>query len=137
MNTDKNQAVFAFSLSAFRISLFRYWLAMNASAFDAAAHAGAAFLGVAGAHAASEAIPALDLRQLAAVFAVAFGRALLAYLDAHPVEGLLSQRSEAGDQTPDASHSSSSSPMINGGGHQSAATTAMSAPQPSTLDPQP
>ena len=121
--------------------ILRYWLAMNASAFAAAAHACAAFLGVAGAHAASEAIPALNLRQLAAVFAITFGRALLAYLDAHPVEGLLSQRSEAGDQRSDAarssSSSSSSSPIINGGGHQSAATSATSTPQPLTLDPAP
>jgi len=107
---------------------------MNACAFDAAAHACAAFLGVAGAHAASETIPALDLRQLAAVFAITFGRALLAYLDAHPVQGLLSRRSEAGDQRLDAVRSSSSSPMIYGGGHQFAAT---SAPQPATVDPEP
>ena len=58
---------------------------MNASAFDAAAHAGAAFLGVAGAHAAADSIPALNLRQLAAVFLIAFGRAILAYPEGHPV----------------------------------------------------
>lgn len=128
----------------FKQQILRYWLAMNVSAFDAAVHAGAAFLGVAGAHAAVDSIPALNLRQFAAVFLIAFGRAVLAYLDAHPVESLLAQRSEAGDPRPEAVRSSSSSssssspPMLDGGGHQSAATPAATpAPQPPTRNPQP
>ena len=70
-------------------SLLRYWLAMNASAFDAAAHASVAFFGVAGAHAAFDAVPALNLQQFAAVFLITFGRATLNYLDAHPLRDLL------------------------------------------------
>lgn len=65
--------------------ILRYWLGMNASAADAAIHSTVAFLGVAGAHAVSDAIPALDARQAAAVFLLAFGRGLLSYLDSHPV----------------------------------------------------
>jgi hypothetical protein len=70
-------------------SILRYGLAMNASAFDAAVHSSVTFFGVAGAHAAVEAIPALNLQQFAAVFLLTFGRACLGYLDAHPVEALL------------------------------------------------
>ena len=70
-------------------SILRYWLAMNASAFDAAIHSCVAFFGVAGAHAAIESIPALNLQQFAAVFLITFGRTILSYLDAHPVTGLL------------------------------------------------
>jgi hypothetical protein len=71
------------------LAVKRYFLAMNASAFDAAVHSSVAFLGVAGAHAALDAIPALNLPQFAAVFLITFGRAILAYLDAHPIEPLL------------------------------------------------
>jgi hypothetical protein len=70
-------------------AILRYWLAMNASAFDAAVHSCVAFFGVAGAHAAIESIPALNLQQFAAVFLITFGRTILAYLDAHPVSALL------------------------------------------------
>ena len=70
-------------------SLLRYWLAMNASAFDASVHSCVTFFGVAGAHAAVDAIPALSLQQFAAVFAITFGRACLSYLDAHPVSELV------------------------------------------------
>jgi len=70
-------------------SILRYWLAMNASAFDAAVHSSVAFFGVAGAHAAMDAIPALTIQQFAAVFLIAFGRAILAYLSAHPLAALL------------------------------------------------
>ncbi len=70
-------------------SILRYWLAMNASAFDAAIHSTVAFFGVAGAHAAIDSIPALNAQQFAAVFLITFGRAILAYLDAHPVSELL------------------------------------------------
>lgn len=76
--------------------ILRYWLAMNASAFDAAIHAASAFFGVAGAHAAIDAVPALTLQQFAAVFLLAFGRAILNYLDAHPVAELINQQKEAG-----------------------------------------
>ncbi len=68
-----------------KAQIIRYLLAMNASAFDSAIHAVVAFFGVAGAHAVVDTIPALTLQQGAAVFLIAFGRALLAYLDAHPV----------------------------------------------------
>ena len=47
-------------------SILRYWLAMNASAFDAAVHSSVAFFGVAGAHAAMDAIPALSHFELTA-----------------------------------------------------------------------
>ena len=70
-------------------SILRYWLAMNASALDAAVHSSVAFFGVAGAHAAFDAVPALNLQQFAAVFLIAFGRAILNYLDAHPLKDLL------------------------------------------------
>jgi hypothetical protein len=69
--------------------ILRYWLAMNASAFAAAVHSSVAFFGVAGAHAAMDAIPALTIQQFAAVFLIAFGRAILNYLDAHPLTDLL------------------------------------------------
>ncbi|HTB86014.1 MAG TPA: hypothetical protein VK742_20380 [Candidatus Sulfotelmatobacter sp.] len=68
--------------------ILRYWLAMNASAFDAAVHSSVAFFGVAGAHAAFDAVPALNLQQFAAVFLITFGRAILNYLDANPLEKL-------------------------------------------------
>ena len=70
-------------------SILRYWLAMNASAFDAAVHSSVAFFGVAGAHAAFDAVPALNLQQFAAVFLITFGRATLNYLDAHPLTALV------------------------------------------------
>ena len=70
---------------ALKAQILRYWLAMNASAFDSAIHAVVAFFGVAGAHAVVDGIPALTLQQGGAVFLIAFGRALLAYLDAHPI----------------------------------------------------
>jgi hypothetical protein len=70
-------------------AILRYWLAMNASAFDAAVHSCVAFFGVAGAHAVMDSIPALNLQQFAAVFLVAFGRTILAYLDAHPLSDLI------------------------------------------------
>lgn len=70
-------------------SVLRYGLAMNASAFDASIHSTVAFFGVAGAHAAIDSIPALNLQQFAAVFLITFGRAILAYLDAHPLSSLI------------------------------------------------
>ena len=70
-------------------SILRYWLAMNASAFDAAVHSSVAFFGVAGAHAAMDAIPALTIQHFAAVFFITFGRATWSYLDAHPLSALL------------------------------------------------
>ena len=73
----------------FKETILRYWLAMNASAFDAAVHSSVAFLGVAGAHAAIDSIPALNVQQFAAVFLITFGRAILAYLDAHPLSTLI------------------------------------------------
>lgn len=66
-------------------------MAMNASAFDAAVHSCVAFFGVAGAHAAMDAVPALTLQQFAALFLVAFGRGMLAYLSAHPLTAAFSQ----------------------------------------------
>lgn len=67
----------------------RYWLAMNASAFDTTVHSCAAFFGVAGVHAAFDAVPALNLQQFAGVFLITFGRAILNYLDKHPVSELI------------------------------------------------
>jgi hypothetical protein len=71
------------------VSLKRYWLAMNATALDAAIHALVLFCGVAGAHEATQWVPALNLQQLAWVFLIAFGRAMLAYLETHPVAAAL------------------------------------------------
>jgi hypothetical protein len=70
-------------------SILRYWLAMNATALDAAIHALALFCGVAGAHEATQWVPALNLQQLGWVFLIAFGRAVLAYVAAHPVAAAL------------------------------------------------
>jgi hypothetical protein len=69
--------------------LYRYLLGMNASAFDSAVHSSVAFFGVAGVHAISDTVPALNLQQFGAVFLIFFGRALLAYLDANPLAKLL------------------------------------------------
>ena len=71
---------------------------MNASAFDAAVHSSVAFFGVAGAHAALDAVPALTLQQFAAVFLITFGRAILNYLDAHPLTDLLPGHQDALDK---------------------------------------
>jgi len=65
--------------------ILRYWLAMNASAFDSAIHALVLFCGVAGTHQVMDAVPALNVNQLITLFFIAFGRAVLAYLDGHPV----------------------------------------------------
>ncbi len=71
-------------------SIIRYWLAMNATAFDAGVHSLVIFCGVAGVHEVGPgAVPSLNLQQLAAVFCITFGRAMLAYLDEHPVAALL------------------------------------------------
>ena len=78
--------------------MLRYWLAMNASAFDAAVHSSVAFFGVAGAHAAFDAVPALNLQQFAAVFLITFGRATLTYLDQHPLAGLMPGNEDALDR---------------------------------------
>ena len=59
---------------------------MNASALQAGAHAAKAFFGVAGAHALNDAIPALNLQQVASVFLLAYGIQILNYLDEHPFE---------------------------------------------------
>ena len=64
---------------------------MNATALDSAVQSSAAFFGVAGAHAAMDAIPALTIQQFAAVFLIAFGRAILNYLEAHPLADLINQ----------------------------------------------
>ena len=69
--------------------ILRYWLAMNATALEAAIHALVLFCGVAGAHEATQWVPALNLQQLGWVFLIAFGRAILAYVEAHPVTDLL------------------------------------------------
>ena len=84
-----------------KLSILRYWLAMNASAFDSAVHAAVAFFGVAGAHAAMDAIPALSIQQVAAVFLIAFGRAILNYLDQHPLAELLAAKPETGNLKPE------------------------------------
>ena len=66
-------------------SILRYWLAMNASAVQSAAHAAKAFFGIAGGHAVSDSIPALNLQQFAAAFLLFFGAGILDYLDKHPL----------------------------------------------------
>jgi hypothetical protein len=71
--------------------ILRYLLAMNASAFDAAIHSCVAFFGVAGAHAAFDSIPALNLQQFGAVFLITFGRAILNYLDTHPLTAVITK----------------------------------------------
>jgi len=61
---------------------------MNASAFDSAVHALAAFCGVAGVSMLTDAVPAMNWRQLAALFLITFARAVLKYLDTHPLEDM-------------------------------------------------
>lgn len=68
-----------------KTQLLRYLVAMNASALQAGAHAAKAFFAVAGAHAAVDAIPALNPHQLCAVFLLAFAMEILNYLDTHPL----------------------------------------------------
>ena len=68
--------------------ILRYLAAMNASAFDAAVHAVVLFCGVAGAHEITGSVTALNVQQLGWLFLIAFGRAVLAYLDAHPLSQL-------------------------------------------------
>ena len=103
---------------------------MNATAFDSAVHALVLFCGVAGAHEATAAVPALNLQQLVALFLIAFGRAVLEYLDAHPLAELvdrgLSQSAApvpgtGAPQTPKPDSIALAAPVPNGG-HQSAAT---------------
>jgi hypothetical protein len=78
--------------------LLRYWLALNASAFDAAVHASAAFFGVAGIHCAIDTVPALNFKQLGAVFAISFLRGALKYLDAHPLADVAQAFQPAGSR---------------------------------------
>ena len=80
-------------MNNWKLKLLRYWLAMNASAFDSAVQAAVAFFGLAGAHAVSAAIPALTWQQFLAVFLTAFGRAVLIYLQAHPLTVLIETQS--------------------------------------------
>jgi hypothetical protein len=77
----------------FKQQLLRYWLAMNASALNSGVHSARAFFGVAGAHAALDSIPALNLQQFASVFLIAFGSEVLNYLSTHPLSSLLDQPS--------------------------------------------
>lgn len=74
-----------------RLCLLRYWLAMTATAWDAAVHALVLFCGVAGAHEVTQGVPSLTLQQLGWVFLIAFGRAVLAYLAAHPLAAMLAE----------------------------------------------
>ena len=76
---------------ALKNQIIRYLLCMWAAGFNAGVHAAVAFFGVAGAHAVADSVPALSLQQLAAVFLLAQGKAMLAYLDAHPVSFLENQ----------------------------------------------
>jgi hypothetical protein len=76
-------------------SILRYWLAMNASAFQTTVHSVNLFLSSAAAHTVSEElpglgmIPAISLPQLLVFALFIFARAILAYLDAHPITELL------------------------------------------------
>lgn len=84
-------------MNSIKQQLLRYWLAMNATGMQSGVHALKIYCGVAGFHEASAiALPALtvaalDLKQGALVFAVAFGSAVLDFLDANPVEKLFPQ----------------------------------------------
>lgn len=81
-----------------KLKIIRYLAAMNATAFDSAIHALALFCGVAGAHEATGSVPALNLQQLAWLFLIAFARAMLAYLEAHPLAALLPGEAGLGGQ---------------------------------------
>ena len=70
-------------------SVKRYLLAMNASAVDATVHSYVLISGVALVHVTSNTVPAFNLQQCAYMFLITFGRALLAYLSAHPISQLL------------------------------------------------
>jgi hypothetical protein len=65
--------------------LLRYWLAMNAGGVQAAAHSTKAYVSIAVAHAASDIIPALNWKQLAAVFGITFFMSVLDFLDKNPL----------------------------------------------------
>ena len=65
-----------------------YLLAMNASALDATITSASAFLGPAGAHALVDSIPALNLKQTGAIFALMMLRGIVAFVKANPVEKL-------------------------------------------------
>ena len=75
-------------MNRFKLELLRYWLAMNGSAVQAAAHSVKAFMAVAGAHAAVDSVPALNLHQTLAVFLFSFGLAALDFLDKNPLPAL-------------------------------------------------
>ena len=70
---------------ALKIQILRYLASMWAAGVSSGAHAAVAFFSVAGAHAVADSVPALSLQQLAAVFLLAQGKAMLVYLDAHPI----------------------------------------------------
>ena len=76
---------------ALKNQIIRYLASMWAAGVSAGAHAAVAFFGVAGAHAVADSVSALSLQQLAAVFLLAQGKAMLAYLDAHPISFLENQ----------------------------------------------
>ena len=79
-----------------RTKLYHYWLAANATAIDAAVHALVLFCGAAGAHQMVEAVPALNLPQLASLFAVAFLKAIAEFVAEHPLAELISIHNEGG-----------------------------------------
>jgi len=80
--------------------IIRYLLAMNATAFDSAIHALVLFCGVAGTHQVMDSVPALNVQQLVTLFFIAFGRALLAYLDAHPISDFYKNTGGGSPATP-------------------------------------
>lgn len=63
----------------------RYLFAMNATALQSAVHALKLFCGAAGIHQVYDAVPMMDIRLGAVVFLIAFGNAILEYIDAHPL----------------------------------------------------
>ena len=85
-----------------KTKLFYYWLAMNASAFQAAIHSAKAYMGIATAHAAIDAIPALNWQQACAVFATSFVVELINYADAHPLSDLIPVENQVAIPQPNA-----------------------------------
>ena len=75
-------------MNTFKQQILRYWLAMNEGAIRAAAQSVMAFFGLAGVHTAVDTIPALNLKQAAAVFGCSFMWSIFNYLATNPLPTL-------------------------------------------------
>lgn len=76
-------------MSTLKAHLIRYWAAMTAAAFQSGIHAIVGFGGLAGIEKATSIPIAISLQQGGALFLVAFARAILQYLESHPIAEFL------------------------------------------------